>query len=241
METYGTEEEQVEALKRWWQENGRSIVAAAVLAIGGALGWQYWQQHQETQRLEASEAFQGFIESMGGPDGSTADVSQMQARGEQLKIDYPDSGYANFTALHLARLAAQSGDLAGAEQQLRWVLAHKADIDTQQVAQLRLARVLAAAGDTDAALAILQASEGGAYAASWAIALGDVQLLRGERQQATLTYEKARLLAAQALGGSANLPMLEQKLASLATAAAQPEAAAPVMEAAVDAEDAPDA
>ena len=35
MESYGTEEEQVEALRRWWNENGRSTIAIIVLALAG--------------------------------------------------------------------------------------------------------------------------------------------------------------------------------------------------------------
>ena len=33
-----TEEEQIEALKRWWAENGMQTVLAVVLVIGGYFG-----------------------------------------------------------------------------------------------------------------------------------------------------------------------------------------------------------
>ena len=67
---------------------------------------------------------------------------------EQLKADYSGSTYAQFAALHLARVAVAQNDLAEAQAQLRWVLG-KADkgSDTAQIAQLRLARVLAASGE----------------------------------------------------------------------------------------------
>ena len=35
-----TEEEQIEALKRWWDENGKQVVLAIVLTVGGYFGWQ---------------------------------------------------------------------------------------------------------------------------------------------------------------------------------------------------------
>ena len=38
MESYRTEEEQVEALKRWWDENGRSTMTAVVLALVAGFG-----------------------------------------------------------------------------------------------------------------------------------------------------------------------------------------------------------
>ena len=34
MEQYRTEEEQVEALKKWWEENGRSTIVAVIVALG---------------------------------------------------------------------------------------------------------------------------------------------------------------------------------------------------------------
>jgi predicted negative regulator of RcsB-dependent stress response len=41
VEIYDTEEEQVEALKRWWKENGQATLAGLVLGIIVILGWNY--------------------------------------------------------------------------------------------------------------------------------------------------------------------------------------------------------
>ena len=38
MEQYETEEQQVEAIKRFWKENGLSLVIGALLGLGGLLG-----------------------------------------------------------------------------------------------------------------------------------------------------------------------------------------------------------
>ena len=43
MADYETEEEQIEALKDWWRENGNSLligVAVALVAVFGFRGWQ---------------------------------------------------------------------------------------------------------------------------------------------------------------------------------------------------------
>ena len=47
MEEYRTEEEQVEALRRWWDENGRSTIAAIVIALSVGFGWQAWKSNEE--------------------------------------------------------------------------------------------------------------------------------------------------------------------------------------------------
>ena len=44
-----SEEEQIEAFKRWWAENGLQTLLSIVLVVGGYFGWQGWQQHQQDQ------------------------------------------------------------------------------------------------------------------------------------------------------------------------------------------------
>ena len=44
MADYLTEEEQVEAFKNWWAENGLRLLAVGVLIIGGYFGWQGWEK-----------------------------------------------------------------------------------------------------------------------------------------------------------------------------------------------------
>ena len=38
MNDYATEEQQVEAIKSWWQENGKAVVLGAVIGLGGLWG-----------------------------------------------------------------------------------------------------------------------------------------------------------------------------------------------------------
>ena len=144
----------------------------------------------------------------------------------EIKQEYSRSTYAQFAALHLGRLAVQRGDLATAEAELRWVLG-RADkgSDTAQLAQLRLARVLASGGESEQALTLLAQADAGAYAASYAIARGDALLALGRSDEAREAYAEALALSAQA-AGQVNLVMLQQKIQSLSSIPAS--ATAPV-------------
>ncbi|MDA8752744.1 tetratricopeptide repeat protein [Halieaceae bacterium] len=215
MESYRTEEEQLEALKRWWDENGRSTLAAIVLALIAGFGWQAYKDFDQRQRETASDLYQVMLDAMSVQEGRDADAANARQIASQLKTEYGGSTYAQFAALHLARMAVVDGDLPGAEAELRWVLT-KADSgsDIAAVAGLRLARVLAASGDTEQALVILAGGEGGTYAASYALARGDVLLGLGQNDQARAAYSEARALAASK-GTQAQLLTLEQKLESL--------------------------
>ena len=213
MEPYRTEDEQVEALRRWWDENGRSTIVAVVLALGVGFGWQGWQGYREQQAEAASNVYQALLRGVSGQAGATSDAA---ALGEQIKRDYADSTYAQFAALHLAAMAVEEGDMAAAESELRWVLGRAAKgSDTAQVAQLRLARVLASNGDAEQALAILDEGAQGSYQASYAVARGDILLARGDVDQARAAYTSAQSLVAMGGQGGVNLPSLQTKLQSL--------------------------
>lgn len=216
MEQYRTEEEQVEALRRWWKENGTSTIAAVVIAASLGVGYQTWQGSQHSKREQASDLYQAMLQTVGASRENPAlGVEQGIAIGEQLKENFGGTTYAQFAALHLARIAVNNNDLAEAEAQLRWVLG-EADkgSDTEQLAQLRLARVLAASGDSSQALAILDAGAQSAYQAPYAVARGDILLGEGRDEEARLAYTEALSLAA-ANPGQVNMMTLQQKLQSL--------------------------
>ncbi len=215
METYDTEEEQIEALRRWWDENGRSIILAIVVALSAGFGWQAWKSYNQESIESASNIYQALLQNM-NVDDSTPDQEAATSRlAVQLKGEYAGSSYAQFAALHLASMAVSRGDLAKAESELRWVLS-KADKggDIAQITELRLARVVAAAGRADQALEILQRAGTVAYAASYAMARGDVLLQLQRNDEARDAYADARALAGQG-GGQINLATLDQKIQSL--------------------------
>jgi predicted negative regulator of RcsB-dependent stress response len=215
VEAFRTEEEQVEAIKRWWDENGKSTIAAIVLALAAGFGWQGWQGYQVDQRQAASDVYQAMLQALSGADQGAIDHSQAIELAGELKRDYVGSTYAQFAAMQLARIAVQDGNLATAEAELRWVLekAGKGS-DIARITELRLARVLASRGDAEQALAILGGDGDNPYAASYEAARGDILLAQGRDDDAREAYIRARNLAT-AGAIQPNINMLEQKLQSL--------------------------
>ena len=221
MDTYRTEEEQVEAIRRWWDDNGRSTMLAIVVAVSAGFGWQAWKGYDQQSVENASNMYQALVQSIDVEQSTLQSKAATLDLAEQLKTEHAASSYAQFAALHLASLAVSEDDLGEAERQLRWVLA-KADkgSDVAQVTELRLARVLAASGEADQALEILQRAGTGGYAASYAIARGDVLLQQGKQEEARDAYNDAKTLAG-ADAGQINLATLDQKLQSLNAQAAR--------------------
>ncbi len=198
---YETEEQQVEALKKWWKENGKSIIAGVVLGLAGVLGWQAWGDHRDNVASQASNLFDQLVVSV--------DVGNAESAGKQtqtLHLEYGSTPYAAFAELMQARLLLEKGDSAAAATPLEQAIAKAPDEALKAIAVLRLARLRVAAGELDAAEALLQqypapASFNGEYAAVH----GDIAAGRGDTETARSTYQQA--LAEQA--GNADLVQLK--------------------------------
>ena len=93
MEGYRTDEEQVEHLKKWWEENGKSIIGGIALGLIAIFGWRGWQDHLVVQGENASDLYEQMAADI--RDGKGTDV---KAIAEQLKQDYKSTPYSTFSS-----------------------------------------------------------------------------------------------------------------------------------------------
>lgn len=204
------DDEQVEALKRWWAENGRSTMFAVILAVGGTVGWQQYQIWTDGQAEQAADAWASAQAQLASEDAALR--QQGEAAAKAIMTDHSHSAYALFAGLQLAKMAVDAGELAAAETYLRDALSiAEPESELGQLVQLRLARVLAANGDEEGALVILSQS-GGAMPVAYATAIGDIHLAAGRQREALSAYLEARA-ASLDLGNPPGL--LDAKITSL--------------------------
>lgn len=212
------DEEQLEAIKKWWDENGKSLVFGGVLALVGVFGYQAWQ----TQVRETGEAASAVYEDMLAAitlDSPFATIGEEQLTtgrflANQLKEQHADSTYAHFAAMFLARLAVDEGDLDAAKQELNWAIDNGMDESLVVIAKMRLARVHLAAGDADAGLGVLSGVEPGEHVASFEEARGDLYLAKGDQALARESYK----VALDSLEDDDVRPMLQMKLDDMSIA-----------------------
>lgn len=210
MDVYSTEEEQVEALKKWWHENGKSVIFGVVLGLGAVFGWRGWQEHRAAQAMASSELFQDVLTSLraGSPD-------KARAPAEEIVKNYSGTGYGVLARLVLAKLDVDNKHLDQAATQLKDALAATDETSLALEIRLRLARVQFAAGDADTALSTLEVKDPGAYAPDYAELKGDILASQGNAQQAYTAYQ-------QAMKGytkkKMDTSMLEMKMANLGVA-----------------------
>jgi len=184
---YETEEQQVEALKAWWAENGRAVIAGVVLGVVVIGGWSFWQKRQATRAVAASDAYSLTMEAVAAGDG--ARVTEL---ADALADDHDGTLYAAYASLAAARVAVDEGDLEAAAKRLAWAVEHAPQDDVKLVAQLRLARVENANGQLDDALGRLPDTYPEEFTGLIEEARGDLLVASGDTDGARAAYERAR-------------------------------------------------
>jgi predicted negative regulator of RcsB-dependent stress response len=208
MAEYETEEQQVEALKQWWAENGRAVLMGIGLGLVLIFGWRGWQGHQTKVAETASSAYTGVMQSLENKD----DGETFLGKVESLKSEHGGSAYAAMASLAEARFHVEKEDLPAAEKALRWALDSGSFEEIKSIARLRLARVLSAQTKYDDALAMLDDVTGEAYAGMIDEIRGDIYLEKGDAAQALVAYKRARDSGAR----TASAQDLQMKLDDLA-------------------------
>ena len=184
---YETEEQQVEALKRWWKENGKLVITGIALGLGLVVGVRFYNQYTNERAESASYLFEQVI-------SSTADTEQdVKAEVDRLQTEFGSTPYATLSALVMAKQLVQKGDLAGARQKLEWVITNSSNVELQHIARLRLIRILNSSGEFDQALALANIDYPVSFAALYEELKGDAYLAKGDAAQAQLAYDKAIL------------------------------------------------
>ncbi|MDX9873662.1 MAG: tetratricopeptide repeat protein [Spongiibacteraceae bacterium] len=216
MDVYRTEEEQLEAVKRWLRTNGVGLVVAIGLALALTFGWRYWNERQEMLRDQGGARYEALLQAVeqARQSGDSDARTTAQTLAMQMKNDFKGNAYGTVGALFAAALAVDAGDLDAAAGELRWILEQRSDPVLAALARYRLARVVLAQGEPGEALEILGTGDPQGYAAVYEQLRGDILLAQGNRDGARAAYEKARTLyqETEALPGD---PLLELKLHDL--------------------------
>jgi len=194
------EEEQLEAISQWWQENRVSVIAAVVLTLGGTIGWSQYEDYISENAVAAADAYDSLLQER--ESGEAAEELALISAG--LREWHAGETFADFASLQVAAAAVEAGNLVLARAELESVMASvELDSTLGQLVQLRLARVMAASGDEAGAVAILVQGSS-SFPASYAQALGDIHLAAGREAEALLAYESAQT-ESLALGGQLGL------------------------------------
>ncbi len=207
MEIYQTEEQQVDAIKGYWQQNGNYIIAGLVLGFAGFIGFNFYQENISKQELAVADSYQALIEV------ADKDEKAFAEQGAKFIAENSDTSYAALTALALAKTSASHKDWAQTKKHLEMAIASAPSDGIKGIASLRLARVQTQLGEYEQALATLAKPLNDSFTAAAEEIKGDVYLQQGKKDLARNAYQ-----AAIDADGLATNPSLQMKLDDLAQA-----------------------
>ena len=204
MELYETEEQQVEALQKWWKENATSAMVGLGIGIAAILGWNYWQDYQKEQMGKASAVYDQLLKNV-----AENKATEIDSVANQLKTQFNSTEYATYSMLMQAKTKVEAGDLAGAKALLE-SLANQSN-DLSQLAKLRLVRLYLATGEFEKGLQLVgqvDPKKAAGFEGNYDELVGDLYIALDRIDEARTAYEKA-------IREGYNSPLLQFKLDDL--------------------------
>lgn len=208
MEIYETEEEQVEALKRWWKENGQATITGVIVGIAIILGWNFWQNYKQDRNLQASALYEQLLAaSEAGKNESGEKIAQ------RIDEQFKETAYSTYAKLIQAKIKVEQNDLDAAERILKETVA-SADTELSHVARLRLIRILLAKGEYEQGLQLIAEVDPGklaGFSGAYDELKGDLYVALNSPGEARTAYQSALLSGYQS-------PLLQFKMDDLTEA-----------------------
>jgi predicted negative regulator of RcsB-dependent stress response len=204
VEVYSNENEQVDALRRFFANNGKALAVGVIVGIAALGGWRFWSSHQEGADKAASAQYQQLTSAMQADKPQTLEAVASFASEN-------NNTYGALAALDLAKQYVAANQLDKAITLLQSGLKDTKDANLQAVINLRLARIQLQQNQADAALTTLNNVKGDGWTAIVADIRGEALLSKGDKQGARDAWSKG----AESQASPALKQMLQMKMNNL--------------------------
>lgn len=198
------EYEQGEQVRKWLRQNGSSIITGIALGLACIFGWQWWQGQGSKHREEAATQYLSLTDAI-----TAKDNAKVEALAVAFDKKYADTGFSALATLRHAQYLQNNGDTAKAIAVLKGKAGQIKDPVMSELFALHEGRLLLIAGKPDEALARIAAIPTTNFPEVVGELRGDIQMARGQRDEARKSYEEALTHLDQA---APTRGMLEMKL-----------------------------
>ncbi len=179
IEISDTEEEQVDKIKKWWNSNGKQILAGAALGLVGVFGWNSYGDYQDSQALNARTLYLSYA----------SDSTNIGAYDKLIK-DHSSSSYADQATFLMANYLFEAGNYALALDSLKPLISRE-NVVIASTAILRSASLHLQLGEHNEALAILDVDAGEGFSGLFYNLTGDIYLDLSNKEEAKKYYSLA--------------------------------------------------
>lgn len=180
------EQEQLDALKSFWNQYGNGLtwlLALLLVAYAGWNGWNWWMREQATTAAAIFEELDKAAQA-----GEVAKATGVFA---DMKERVPRAAYTQQAGLMVGKLLFDKGQLAESEAALRWVADKATEDEYRTVAHLRLAGLLIDQKKFAEASAQLDAATSKEFQALVADRRGDLLMAQDKPDEAREAYATA--------------------------------------------------
>lgn len=205
MEIYDTEEESLEALKRWWKENGQSAIVGLIVGIAIILGWNYWKGHKSEQASQASALYDQLLKAAAADQKDSA-----EKLAQRIQEQFGSTDYAAYSGLLLTKIKVQKGELDAAKPILEKIAA-SSNQEIGNLAKIRLVRLMMAKGEFEQGLQLINdidPAKTSSFSGNYDELVGDLYVALDRLDQARTSYQKA-------LENGYKSPLLQMKIDDL--------------------------
>lgn len=209
MDVNASEKEQIESLKKWWKDNGSSLVTGVLLGLSLIFGGKAWVNWKDAQTANASNSYAMMQSAF-----KQNNLEMARSQANDLISNFTGSGYASLAAMRLAKLAVNDGEIAAAQAQLEWALEHAKTSQIENIVRSRLVRVLINEKNyAQAGVMLTQVTDVGAYQPVYAALKGDLAFAQGEMEAASAAYRDALAILPATAPNAAYLRVKYENLA----------------------------
>lgn len=180
------EQEQLDAVKAFWNKYGNLITWLLVLVLGGFAAWNGWQWYQRDQAGKAGALFDELDRA-----ATAGDAEKTGRAFADLRQRFPGTAYAQQGGLMAAKVQFDKGKPDEARASLTWVAEQAKQAELRTVARLRLAALQAEAKQFDEALKTLDGAKAEGFEALVADRRGDILMLQGKKDEARSAWQAA--------------------------------------------------
>ncbi|MDO8419014.1 MAG: tetratricopeptide repeat protein [Rubrivivax sp.] len=212
------EQEQLDALKAFWNKQGNLITWVLVLVLAAFAGWNSWHWYQRDQAAKAGAMFDELDRA-----ARAGDAERVGRVFGDLKERFPRTAFAQQGGLLAAKMQFDKGQADAAKASLAWVADNAVEDEMRTVARLRLAALQAEAKQYDEALKTLATAQTPGFEGLVEDRRGDILLAQGKAAEARAAYQAAY----RAIGERVDYRrLIEAKMTALGAAPEAPGAAA---------------
>jgi predicted negative regulator of RcsB-dependent stress response len=201
------EQDQIDALKAFWNKYGNFLLTVVTIVLLAVAGWRGWNWYEQRQAVEASVVYEQLRDAV-----EKRDVARVREVSGTLFADYSRTTYGQMGALMAARAYVEAGELKAARAPLQWAIDRAPDPEYRHLARIRLAGILLDEKALDEGLKLVAVENAGAFAGRYADIRGDLLLAQGRRDDARAAY---RLALDRLEPGSPLRPLVQLKLDAL--------------------------